>query len=369
MAFWSWSWSVINDDGTLTALPGACLQGGSQSSVKQNLTDPITVATAQLYGRRPDLMPTITVGMGIRVTATNGANTSGFNDMRVTNYVVDYGIVSAEDRWTMQLEDTLAPFGRAQVSLSFTAGQKTGNAAADLGLEVGVEKFAITPEPTLSTVSAQTFTNENAMDILRKLGQTENGSVYALGAELYPGLGATVWSFYFGARNGNQTPSGLFTDGSVTAANNATNFRYDRLEFAGIADDYAETVIVEPAGLAAQTAGAGSRTYSFQSYDQTTTQAAGNAGYVQAELDAATQGPRSLSFTWEQQGGYYKTYGSLITIEFRGTTYYAQVLGGTQTFTPEGTRVTLNLVSSDAVSWLTLGNSIFGRLDYNRLSY
>lgn len=368
MAFWAWTWEVINNDGTTTALPGACLQGGSFSSSRQNVNDPVTVTTGQLYGRLPASLPTIEVGMGIGVYCTNGANQLGFQ-LRVNNYKVNYGITSAQDTWTMDLEDVLAQIARATVTLSFTAGQKTGNAAGDLGNACGVEFLAFTPDITKSTVSAQTFTNENGMTILRQLAQTENGAVQSLGAALYPGLGMTVWQAYFGGRAASPTVTGLFTDGSITAANNATNFRYSQLEFAGIGDNYADSVTVEPVGLAAQTAGTGFRSYTVQTYDETTAQAADNAGYLEAQLSDQTAGPRSISYTWEQQGGYYKTVGDAITIEFRGTSYLSEILGATTTFTPEGTRVTYNLAPYEQVNWFVLDNATFGRLDYNRLSY
>lgn len=366
MAFWAWTWEIIGPGGVTTALPGACLQGGSWGDFRQNVNDPVTVSTGQLYGRLPASMPTIEIGMGIGVYGTNGANQISFQ-MKVNNYKVNYGITAAQDTWTMELEDVLAEIGRATVSLSFTAGQKTQNAAADLASATNTDLNVVTPDPSRSTVSAQTFTNENGMTILRQLAQTENGRVFAGGATL--GAFSTIWWWYFTPRSSFPTVAGLFTDGSITAVNNATNFRYSQLEFAGIGDNYADTVIVEPAGLAAQTAGTGSRVYSVQSYDQTTTQAADNAAWLQAQLSDQTAGPRSISYTWEQQGGFYKAVGDAITIEFRGTSYVAEILSTTTTFSPEGTRVTHNLAPYEQVNWFVLDNATFGRLDYNRLSY
>ena len=363
MAFWAWTWEIIGAGGVTTALPGACLQGGSWGSFRQNINDPVTVSTGQLYGRLPASMPTIEIGMGIGVYGTNGANQIGFQ-MKVNNYKVNYGITSAQDTWTMDLEDVLAEIGRATVSLSFTAGQKTQSAAADLASETNTDLNVVTPDPTQSTVSAQTFTNENGMTILRQLAQTENGQVFAGGATL--GAFSTTWYWYFTPRTGDLSVDGIFTDLPDPLY---TKLRYSQLEFAGIGDNYADSVIVEPAGLAAQTAGTGSRVYSVQTYDQTTTQAADNAAWLQAQLSDQTAGPRSISYTWEQQGGSYKTVGELIQIEFRGSTYYAEILSTTTTFSPEGTRVTHNLAPYEQVNWFILDQTVFGRLDYNRLSY
>jgi hypothetical protein len=363
MAFWSWTWEVIEAGGVTTALPNACLQGGSFSSHRQNVNDPVTVSTGRLYGRLPASLPTITVGMGIGVYGTNGANTLSFQ-MKVNNFTVDYGFTASQDTWTMDLEDVLAEIGRATVSFSWSAGDKTQSAAADLAIATNTDLNATTPDPTRSTVSAQSFTNENGMTILRQLAQTENGKVAAYGATI--GTFSTIWYWYFLPRGTDPNQQGTFSDLPDPLY---TKFHYDRLEFAGIGDNYADKVLVEPSGLAAQSAGTGSRVYTVQSYDQTTTQAADNAAWLEAQLSDQTAGPRTISFLWEAQGGVYKTVGDVITIQHRESTYYSEILSATTTFTVDSTRVTYNLAPYQQVNWFILDQAAFGRLDYNRLSY
>ena len=301
--------------------------------------------------------------MGIGVYGTNGANTLSFQ-MKVNNFTVDYGYDSTYDTWTMDLEDVFAEIGRATVTLSWNAGDSTQSAAADLAIATNTDLNAFTPDPTRSTVSAQSFTNENGMTILRQLAQTENGKVAAYGATI--GMFSTIWYWYFLPRGGDLSVDGQFTDAPDPLY---TKFHYDRLEFAGIGDNYADKVLVEPSGLAAQSAGSGTRVYSVQTYDQTTTQAADNAAWLEAQLSEQVAAPRSVSYLWEAQGGSYKTVGELIAITHRGTTHYAEVLGTTTTFTVDETRVTHNLAPYQQANWFILDQTVFGRLDYNRLSY
>lgn len=356
----------INDDGTTTAIPAGCVTGGTIRDNRQNLTDPVTVSTGTLYGRLPSSMPTIAVGTGIRITRSGLVNDT--TDLRVNNYTVHYGLVANADTWTMELEDVLADIGRASVTVSWSAGSTTQAAAQLVSNAVGISLDAITPDPSNSTVSAQSFTNENAMTIVRRLAQTEEGRVYSVGAVLSGSTTEWYWAFTDRDR-AYTTVDGVFQDGTVGTPDYSMQIKYQVNNFAGIGDNYADTVTVEPAGLADQTAGTGYRNYSVQTYDSSTTQALNNAQYLAAELAETLPGPRSLSFLAEAQDSHPKTWGDVITIYFRGSTYYAAVIGTTETFTQDSTRFTLDLVPGGQVAWLKLNDNVLGRLDYNKLGF
>lgn len=362
----TYTFARINDDGTTTAIPAGCVMGGTIRGNRQNITDPVTVSTGTIYGRLPSSMPTISIGTGIRITRSGLI--SDTTDLRVNNYTVQYGIVANADTWTMDLEDVLADIGRALVTVSWSAGTTTQAAAQLVSNEIGISLDAITPDPSDSTVSAQSFTNENAMTVVRRLAQTEEGRVYSVGAVL--STGTTEWYWAFTDRDRAYTDvDGVFQDGTVGTPDYTTQFRYELNNFAGIGDNYAESVTIQPAGLADQTSGTGSRNYSAQTYDVDTTQALYNAQYLAAQLAETLPGPRSLSFLAEAQDSHPKTWGDVITIYFRGSTYYAAVIGTTETFTQDSTRFTFDLVPGGQVAWLKLNDSVLGRLDYNKLGF
>jgi hypothetical protein len=163
------------------------------------------------------------------------------------------------------------------------------------------------------------------------------------------------------------TTAGRFNDGSSTALVN-TDWRYESLDFAALADNFAQKVIVEPAGLAAQTAGSGTRVYTLQSYDQTTAQAADLAQYVDTVLSGQTAGPERVAVIMEAQ--VTPTFPSdVTTILLRSNTYTANVLGRDVQADPTATRVAWSLAPGATTNWLVLDNATLGTLDNNRLGF
>ena len=363
MAFWTWTYEKINSDGTTTSIPSSCVTEGMWTSNRQNVTDPVTTSLGELRGIFPSSMPTFAVGDGVRITATNGANTVS-RDLIVSDYTINYGIVANADTWTMQLEDVLAQLGRANATFSWSSNITTQTAAQYVANASGWELNQVVPDPSQSRVSAQSFTNENCLDVVRKLAYTEEGRVYSVGA--FPSGGVTVWYWGFGTRPAYTNVQGVLTD-NITSL--STQIAYDNLAFSGIGDNYWDKAIVEPSGLTAQSSGTGTRAYTVQTYDVSETQALYNAQYLAAQLTSATATPRQITYMQEAQGGYYKAVGDVITITLRGTSYYAAVLSQTWAWTPEQTRVTLNLSPYANNNWLVLNNTVLGRLDYNKLGF
>ena len=137
---------------------------------------------------------------------------------------------------------------------------------------------------------------------------------------------------------------------------------------------------MEPAGLAAQTAGAGQRTFTMQSYDQTTSQASDLASYVLATLDVSQDVPSTISYIAENQNSAVVSDGLTAAIDalgaersvlvtLRGAQHACFVEGSTISADPAQTRFTLNLSSSDAAGGFLLDDPILGVLDQNKLGF
>jgi hypothetical protein len=72
-------------------------------------------------------------------------------------------------------------------------------------------------------------------------------------------------------------------------------------------------------------------------------------------------------------GGSRAQFGSMIgarvSVTFRGTVYQSIIEGITVTATPESSRYTFYLSGADLNNYLILNDTVFGRLDYNKLGY
>ncbi len=87
----------------------------------QNLSDSIRPGTGQIRGRRPDLLPAITIGAYVNIDfATVGAT---MFYARVADFRINYGEVAAMDTWEIDIEDALAALGRCTASFSWSAGR------------------------------------------------------------------------------------------------------------------------------------------------------------------------------------------------------------------------------------------------------
>jgi len=364
MARYLWSVEV---GPTFSTVAMTDVQGISITLGQTQLTDELRAGTCTIQGRDPDNQPPIAVGDDIIISADFGSPVTYQYAvvMRVTDYVVEYGIVPEMDTWTLYGEDAFAVLGRATIDDTFTAGWGTQTAAGSVCSASGVLLDAATTGSGASTVSAQTITNGNALQVFSQVFRTEQGQVRANGWD------SIIWwsrnNASFATLDGYLSDDGTFDGSSVTAA------KYDRIQFAGIADNYADQVLIEPAGLATQTSGSGVYSYTASTYDETTAQAANLAAYVKGTLDINEAVPYQTSVFADSNANNvaltlaqpFQTMG----LRFRGSDYWLYVLGCTVTATPEATRVSYNLASSLAFSTLTLDDPVLGRLDYNKLGF
>jgi hypothetical protein len=145
---------------------------------------------------------------------------------------------------------------------------------------------------------------------------------------------------------------------------------YDVLNFASFADNVATKVIVSPEGLAPQTFGTGTKSFEMKSYDQTTSQAANLAAYVQSTLTQATDVPFSISTRTSLQSDLFilqlaatgAQERNFLEVELRGTTYNCIINGATVSSDPSDTRVQLYLFAADLSAFFVLDNNFYGVL-------
>ena len=160
---------------------------------------------------------------------------------------------------------------------------------------------------------------------------------------------------------------------------------YDQINFDSLSDNYYTQVTVSTESFGSSTvtdAGATVpyRTYEVNTINASTGQATDFANYLLSNYKTPRLAISSISAIAEAQssfkldklvtGSTIANYpGQTISVTFRGTTYVCIIEGVTMSATPAGTRFTFSLSGADLNAYLILGNTTFGRLDYNKLGY
>lgn len=349
---------------------------------RREIQDPFRAGRATITGRDVAGLPALDIG-GLIVIELSYGSPLAYRRVfvgQIADIQINYGFVTNEDTWQIECEDLLAKIGRAYTTdtFSWAAGINTLQAASDTSMNATDGTINISGFSSFtgnSLVSAQSLPNANALDIINKLVATEQGVLYS-NYGIGPG-NTIVPNVTFIPRSALGSISFLasFTDGTDGGTILSPTY-FDRVVFRALADSFYDRVIVQPDGLAAQTTGAGERAFSMQSYDQTTTQAQNLADYVKATFDVQSQVPNTISFLSEQQTNDAVTQvievdNSFVEIELylRGVSYRLFVLGLTVTATPDQSRFTLNVASSEALNFFVLDSATFGVLDTNKLGF
>lgn len=169
-------------------------------------------------------------------------------------------------------------------------------------------------------------------------------------------------------------------------ANNATNQVYDQIEFQSLADNYYTQVTVTPESFGATTvtkSGAVKpyRTLQTNTFNSSVAQGADFANYLLSNYKDSKFAIGSISCQAEAQtvfglnkigagtAGAASMIGAKCSVTFRGTVYNAVVEGVSITATPAGSRYTYYFSGADLNAYLLLNNTVFGRLDFNKLGY
>ena len=360
--------------GTFNVLPD--LQTMNINHGRRQITDPFRAGTAQLVGREPDNLPEVVIGAQMRIERkVSSVSWAVYWVGYVSDIRKTYGFVTNEDKWELSCEDSLAVIGKmyTRTGYSWPAGLTTEEAAADVGndalfnLEVGFMTFS------LSTVSAQSVPNENALDLLNRLATTEQARIApAHPSNLIPLFTRVIW--YGRDRGFISAANTVFTDDTLTSA--LSKIYYNRVEFASQADSYFNRIVVEPAGLTAQVEGTGDRSYTASTYDQTTTQADNLASYLLGALDVDNAVPSVIGCTAETQVNdsaidfaQYAFAGLRVEIILRGVKYTAFVEGAVVSSDPSQTFMTFYLSSAQAQVGFVLDDASLGVLDTSKLGF
>ena len=329
---------------------------------RAGVQDPFRTGTAVIAGR--NLTGFLNPQIGFQVLIY--ANGSLIYDGRVADVSINYGLVASMDTWEIRCEDAIADAGRSITSKYWPATTTCYYAANTFAANASINVQAVGSYPESSQSSSQFPQRQNVLQILQTLVQTEQGRLFGYGLNTIGWLGRKDMA--------TRPVVASFTDGSLTATYGVAKF--DSVFFASLANNYFTKVIVSPSGLADQTSGSGYRTFSMASYDVDTTQAANLAGYVRNTLAVSNGVPSSITCLAEEQSNnnalqavLFGSQGCQIEIILRGVRYRCVVEGTTVSATPESSRFTLFLSSSEAYQFLVLNDTVYGKLDTGKLGF
>jgi|694.fasta_scaffold37391_9 hypothetical protein len=353
------TWSVVITGNTINNVQTVNIDLG-----RQNLQDPFRAGTATITGRNIDALPTILIGNSVTLTA-DGDGTGDYIMFRgrVSDVAFQYGMVANEDTWTITAEDALGGAGRQVTTEGWPSNYTTYQAAEEFVNETEIEIDSVSPSLAGSSiVSPQSIENGNVLEVLQQLIQTEQGRIFGLSFDSIRWVGRDELGY---------VASYEFTDGSVTPTLPTTS--YDVLNFRAFADNVANRVVVEPDGLASQSSGSGSKTFTLKSYDVSTSQAGNLASYVRSTLDQTADVPFSVSTRSSMQSnndllgmtaqGFYNLLR--LPIVLRGVTYQCLIEGVQISSTPSDTRFTFTLSAAASQAFFILDDNFYGRLQDN----
>jgi hypothetical protein len=327
-------------------------------------TDVISAGTATVSGRRPDLVPTLRIGDVIKVNLNwtidaLDPNYSFTYEFRVADYTIEYGVVAALDRWTLDLEDAFAYLGRVTLQpTTFASGTNVATAAETIANNAGLtqQNYGVTNAFT----SAVTVTNDNALDVYQGLVNTEAAQVIAEGDNIR--WFARNWWL----ENSDITP---FSDD-----NTAGTYKYTGLRGASLAENYATKVVIRVRGGSEVVTGDGIFSYNLDTYSFDTQQASFAGEWFLGSLDVDLETPQILSVLMNGQDlGVIAPITPLdpygVTIKFRGETSNNQIIGYQIYGNLDETRYDLYLQNAAFYSFLVLDDENLGKLDENKLGW
>lgn len=356
------------------ALPGNFAAISNVQSISINAgrtwaTDPYSPASCTIVARG-----NISLGIGSTVMVTNiNVITAGqvvfMGTVKDTR--TDYGIVSNMDYTTITLEGYLARWGRRQFVSRAIAQAGTLQQISTLATAIGFGSFTNTTGNGLSIASAQTYAG-NGLDLVNLLIQTEVGHIAEIGTYGIVGPTQITWSpqVNFRRRNWDTTASFTFADDSTAAG-----IRYSDIQFTSAAQNYYTETVINPQGLATQTAGSGDYNITQDSLDYTTGQALSHAQYLVSQYNSTAKTIVSLTANMSDQdtATRYDKFvlmllannyasGNLVNVIFRGTTYPCVIEGASLNADPSETSLTLTFSAYDNNNYLILDNAVFGTL-------
>jgi hypothetical protein len=380
MPTWDWRVSFATST-TFTALPDVqniSISNGRRRQIDDYGVDQLTVES---------LFPTdwtVTPQLGdniiawVYTTAYPSYPTYNYWKMfqgRITNVDIQYGVVSNEDSVTITAEGLQAELGRTQINAYAVASASTGLQVFDIADSVGLY---VGNAGGSSTGSAQTYTG-NLKAFVDTEVRTEQGRLRSTAT------GPTtldMGTLDFVGREALLTGAPTTPDWSDgTLVSPGEKYKYQQVKFKSAAEDFYNSVTVEPLGLASQTTTSGTTpiySYVADSYDVSTSQALSLAQYIRFKYDTTNSTPRELGFTISQQSTsgavlllnlVQSFLGLEVNIVLRGVRYFCVVEGVNITASPDDTRILFSVSSNETNDYLILDNAVYGKLDNNRLGF
>ena len=300
----------------------------------------------------------------------------------IRDVAINYGKVPAEDSVTIYAEGIQADFGRAQLNGLALLQELVEEQMYDIATATGLN---LVGGNTRSTASAQTYTG-NAMELVNKLVRTEEARIEAVSFDsqvTWPG----TWELYFNGRDYDPSTNTPFTFNDGTKASSPLDLKYDNIEFRSSADNYYNSITINPEFVASQTATLGvTPLFSWEktTLDFSTGQANDHAQWLLNNFQTTDSTVASISFTDVEQVDtppplspenttpltiIQGAIGQITTIGFRGQVLNCICEGISVSANTNQTRITLYLSGQDTNAYLILNNAIFGKLDFNKLGY
>lgn len=345
---------------------------------KKAQLDQVNASTASFEMRYPtgyaSPITALVAGNFIRISNTTGISYpvwyGRITDVSATYYQNYVSNVGEGDYLSVSAEGAFATVARMQ-------GNNYSMAASDIVSQFSIANgqtglnFGYLPLGSMTPLAA-TIVDTTWGDWVNSVCQTTN-------SRLWDGIaynGSTVISPFY-----NSVSTVNFSD----TANNATNQVYKQINFDSLADNFYTQVTVSPESFGSATvtkAGATApfRTYQTNTLSASTAQATDYANYLLSTYGTARfaissitcQGEAQNSFQLDklgENGEFGKSIGRQISVTFRGTVFQCVIEGVTMSATPSGSSFTFFLSGADLNDYLRLDNTVYGRLNFNKLGY
>jgi len=361
-----------------TTMPSGMATGVSWNVGRQNITDQWQGGSCTIYGVSPSSWGTTPIiGKWTKVVVTNNGQTATFWGL-VSDYRVIYGWTAAYDTWELTLETGYAVAARKSARYVYAnAGESTSNMATRIQSQMSTLCWNGGGWGTYT--SSQSFESGNIAAAIQTalatdagyLVETQRPDATDQPTSIMYGHNSSTLGVWKGVLSDNLSVNSIVVNGTTEYLK-----RFTSLEFRSAAYNYGTQVVVQASGLAAQYAGSGDYTQTWQTINYTTDESYSLANYYLNKYTLTATVPYTITMT-----GAANTYadaityadttmvGKLIQVNFRSSTYYCIVEGVNFSANQSDWNLTLALSASTANAYLKLDSPVLGTLDNNRLGF
>lgn len=362
----NWRVSVKTGGGSPVTVPN--VQSVSFTYGRTQPTDDFPAASGTITGIKPDSLPALakeinSIVLLQLISAFDNTTVFATYYMRIKNLQRTYGTVPNLDTWTMSVVGDISIMSEQQLTSDYSTTAGTGTILSAYNLLNSYSILNAIVNNGESVVSGSTFTKATYIsDIVQQLVRTEQGRITDCVTDtmtLYSrsaAVNSTVYGYHY-----------FFEE-----VGGSGGLPFTSVDFVNDGDYLANTVLVEPNGLATVSVGTTRPALSFITLDQTTSQATNLAEYIKQTLNLNTVRPISITYTYDAQPNGLiipPPPGWVIWVLLRGVTYKCVVEGASVLGNPAVTEVTLHLSSAESYRFLRLDDVTLGTLDNNRLGF